>query len=321
MKITILGAGAIGRLFGVYLIRAGHQVILVDPVSEVVEAINENGIGFLPEGTSNQDEVHLVKARAVLEAGEIRETELTLLAVKSQDTLAAVQGATHLISESHPVMTLQTGLGNVEAMRQVVPEEAIIGGFTFMAAVTLGPFLVRQGGAGKTYLGEVNGGMSDRIRNLATLFSEAGLPANPVHRVMGRLWSKVIVYSAINALSAVFRVTNGELIRSVESITLMKEMVDEGQEVARALSIDLVFHDLYGLLFDACQRTGNNISSMLQDILNGHETEIDAQCGALVRYGRRAGVPTPTQETMFNLVGAVQRHAMRPEGSGEVVHE
>ncbi len=320
MRIAVLGAGAIGRLFGVYLIRAGHQVTMVDPAVEVVEAINEHGIGFLPEGASNQDEVTMVKAHAVQDATEISEVDFSLLAVKSQDTLAAVQGAAHLISENHPVMTLQTGLGNVEVMERVVPTRAIIGGFTFMAGAALGPTLIRQGGAGKTYLGEIQGGMSSRVRELASLFSEAGLPATPVHRLMGRLWCKVIVYSAINALSAVLRVTNGELIRSVESITLMKQMVDEGQAVARSHSVDLVFHDLYGLLFDACRKTENNISSMLQDILNGHVTEIDAQCGALVMYGRKAGVPTPTQETMLHLVGAAQRHAMQKR-EGEVAYE
>jgi 2-dehydropantoate 2-reductase len=320
MRIAVLGAGAIGRLFGVYLSRAGHQVSLVDPVAEVVEAINERGIGFLPEGASNQDEVTMVEAHAVLDAAEIRKVDFSLLAVKSQDTLAAVQGAAHLISEKHPIITLQTGLGNVEIMERVVPARAIIGGFTFMAATALGATMIRQGGAGKTYLGEIQGGMSSRVREIASLFSGAGLPATPVHRIMGRLWCKVIVYSAINALSAVLRVTNGELIRSVESITLMKQMVDEGQAVARSHSVDLVFHDLYGLLFDACRKTENNISSMLQDILGGQVTEIDAQCGALVRYGRKAGVPTPTQETMLHLVGAAQRHAMQ-EREGEVAYE
>lgn len=318
MKITVLGAGALGRLVSVYLIRAQHHVTLVDPNVEVVEAINRQGIGFLPEGATNQDQVDFVQARAVREAAEIKETDLTLLAVKSYDTLAAVQGAAHLITEAQPIITLQTGLGNVEIMQRVVPGHAIIGGFTFMAGAALGPSLVRQGGSGKTYLGEIERGMSSRVRELASLFSGAGLPAAPVHRIMGRLWCKVIVYSAINALSALLRVTNGELINAVESITLMKQMLDEGKGVAQAQSVDLVFHDLYGLLFDACRRTENNISSMLQDILNGQRTEIDAQCGALVAHGHKSGVAVPTQETMFHLIGAAQRHAIheRTEGGG-----
>jgi len=77
MKITVLGAGALGRLVSVYLIRAQHHVTLVDPNVEVVEAINRQGIGFLPEGATNQDQVDFVQARAVREAAEIKETDLT----------------------------------------------------------------------------------------------------------------------------------------------------------------------------------------------------------------------------------------------------
>jgi 2-dehydropantoate 2-reductase len=309
MNIVILGAGAIGRLFGIYLARSGHRVSLVDPDREVVEAINNKGLGFMEQGGSDPDAVSFVPAHAVVHAGEIREAELTLLAVKSPDTLAAVQAASHLIDAAAPIITLQTGLGNIELIRQVVDNEGIIGGFTFMAAAALGPGRVRQGGAGKTYLGEITGGMSDRVRGLAGMFTEAGLVCTPVHRLMGRLWCKVIVYSAINALSAVLHVKNGQLLESVEGVTLMKRLIDEGQQVARAQAVDLVFHDLYGLLFDACRRTEQNISSMLQDILSGQRTEIEAQCGALVQYGQHAGVATPTQQTMVELVKLLERKA------------
>lgn len=309
MNIVILGAGAIGRLFGVYLGRSGHQITLVDPNREVVEAINSQGLGFMEQGGSDPDAVSFVPAHAVAHAGEIREAELTLLAVKSHDTLAAVQAASHLIDAAAPIITLQTGLGNIELMEQVVSKKGIIGGFTFMAATALGPGVVRQGGMGKTYLGEIGGGMSDRVRDYAGIFAEAGLVCTPVHRLMGRLWCKVIVYSAINALSAVLQVKNGQLLASVEAITLMKRLVDEGQQVARAHAVDLVFHDLYGLLFDACRRTEQNISSMLQDILSGQRTEIEAQCGALVQYGEQAGVATPTQQTMVELVKLLERKA------------
>jgi 2-dehydropantoate 2-reductase len=309
MNIVILGAGAIGRLFGVYLGRSGHQITLVDPDREVVEAINSKGLGFMDQGCSDPDAVSFVPAHAVTHAGEIHDAELTLLAVKSHDTLAAVQAASHLINVSAPIITLQTGLGNIELIEQVVDKEGIIGAFTFMAAAALGPGIVREGGIGKTYLGEIRGGMSDRVSDFSGMFTEAGLVCTPVHRLMGRLWCKVIVYSAINALSAVLHEKNGQLLDSVESISLMKRLIDEGQQVARAHAVDLVFHDLYGLLFDACKRTEQNISSMLQDILSGQRTEIEAQCGSLVQYGKRAGVETPTQQTMVELIKLLERKA------------
>ena len=316
MKIVIVGAGAIGRLFGVYLGRSGHQVIMVDRDPEVVAAINRRGLGFLDQESRDPDAVTFVPAGAVASAREIEDTELALLAVKSFDTLAAVRAVAHLVGPSSPIIPLQTGLGNIEIMEQVVGKDAVIGGFTFMAATALAPGVVRQGGVGKTYLGEIEGEITERVRSIAGMLTEAGLVCTPVHRLMGRLWCKVIVYSAINVLSATLQVQNGELPETVEGITLMKRLVDEGREVARARAVDLVFHDLYGLLIDACRRTSGNISSMLQDILSGQRTEIEAQCGALAGYGRRAGVETPTHKTMAELVHLLEKKAAGALGRG-----
>ncbi len=318
MKIVIVGAGAIGRLFGVYLSRSGHQVTMVDPDPEVVSAINSRGLGFMEQGGRDPDAVTFVPAVAVINAKEIAETELTLLAVKSFDTLGAVQAVPHLVGPSSPIISLQTGLGNIEIMEKMLGKDAVIGGFTFMAATALAPGIVRQGGTGKTYIGEIEGEMTERVRTIAEMLTGAGLICTPVHRLIGRLWCKVIVYSAINALSAILQVQNGELVETVEGVTLMKRLVDEGREVARVRAVDLVFHDLYKLLFDACRRTSGNISSMLQDILSGQRTEIEAQCEALLHYGRQVKVETPTQETMAQLVHLMEKKAAGALGRGGV---
>ncbi len=309
MHIVILGAGAIGRLFGVYFSRGGHQVTLVDPDRSVVDSINEQGLGFIEQGAADSDAVVYHPASAVQDAGVINESDLTLLAVKSFDTLTAVQAASHLINNTAPIVTLQTGLGNFEQLDQVVDKQSIIGGFTFMAAAALGEGVVLAGGVGKTYLGEISGSKSARVDALAEMFTACDLTCTPVQRIIGRLWSKVIVYSAINAVSAVLEVKNGNLLESMESVTLMKRLVDEGQQVALAHTVDLVFPDLYQLLFDACRRTDQNISSMLQDVLNGHRTEIDAQCGALVQFGTQGATATPTQQAMVELVKLREKKA------------
>ena len=139
-------------------------------------------------------------------------------------------------------------------------------------------------------------------QGISAMLAEAGLTCTPVRRFMGRLWCKIIVYSAINSLSSVLRVKNGQLLESMEAITLMKRLIDEGRRVAEAQAVDLVFPDLYQILFDACRRTADNLSSMLQDVLNNRRTEIEAQCGALAAFGREKGIAAPTQQTMTELV-------------------
>ncbi len=318
MTIVIIGAGAIGRLFGFYLSRGGHEVLLVEKRPEVVAAVNDRGLGLVPAQADTPDNVSYTAAVAYPGADRISRCDLVILAVKSFDTLAAVQAAAHLVARDSPVITLQTGLGNIEVLERVVDRRHIIGGFTFMAGTALGPGIVRHGGMGKTYLGELDGAISERLRKVTDLFSDCGLPCSPVHRIMGRLWCKVIVYAAINGLTSILQVKNGRLLDAVESITLLKRLIDEGRRVAEARAVDLVFHDLYRLLFDACRRTEGNLSSMLQDILNGRRTEIDAQCGALVRFAEEAGVAAPTQQTVVELVKLME---MRSRSQGRAIRE
>ncbi|OQX14400.1 MAG: hypothetical protein BWK76_14745 [Desulfobulbaceae bacterium A2] len=309
MHIVIVGGGAIGTLCGVFLSRGGHEVSVVDTDPGIVEAIGQRGLGLLAREANSPDEVLFTPARAVTNPAAIKECDLILLTVKSANTLTAMRSVSHLVGASAPVLSLQTGLGNLELMEKVVGREHILGGFTFMAATAMASGIARHGGEGKTYIGELDGDDSERCRRIGALLTDCGIPCTVVQRVVGRLWCKVIVYSAINSLSSVLRVKNGQLLERMESIALMQRLLDEGQSVARAHAVDLVFANLYDVLFDACRRTGDNLSSMLQDILNNRSTEIAAQCGALAAFGKAAGVATPTQQTMYELITLIEGKA------------
>lgn len=311
MNVVIVGGGAIGRLFGACISRGGNRVTLVEPDTEVAQALNEQGIGLLPFDAVSPDEASYSPIHVVTEGSELTSCDLVILAVKSFDTLQAVQQISHLVTDHSPLLSLQTGLGNLELMERVVGRRNIIGGFTFMSGTSLGPSIVRNGGGGKTYIGELDGRISERINTLSTLLNQSSLPCTIVKRVIGRLWCKVIVYSAINAVTSILQVRNGELLEQMESITLLKRLVDEGEKVAQAKAIDLVFPDLYQLLFETCKKSSDNLSSMFQDILNNKRTEIDAQCGALVAFGEENGVKTPTQQTMVELVKLTEHHQSR----------
>ncbi len=309
MHIVIVGGGAIGTLFGVFLSRGGHEVSVVDTDPGIAAAIGQRGLGLLAREATSPDEVLFTPARGVTNPASIDACDLVLLTVKSGNTLTAMQSIRHLVGASAPVLSLQTGLGNLELMEKVVGREHVLGGFTFMAATAMAPGIVRPGGEGKTYIGELHGDDSERCRHISAALTACGLTCATVQRVVGRLWCKVIVYSAINSLSSILRVKNGQLLERMESISLMQRLIDEGQSVARAHAVDLVFPNLAELLFDACRRSSDNLSSMLQDILNNRPTEITAQCGALAAFGKAAGVATPTQQTMYELITLIEGKA------------
>jgi 2-dehydropantoate 2-reductase len=307
MKIVIVGGGAIGRLFGSFLAKENNEVTLIDIDHEVVGAMREQGIGVMAHGGDDPDAVTLVPVKAVSDGSSVKECDLILLMVKSFSTRMAVESIAHLVSENCPLLMVQTGLGNIEAVSRIIPAEHILVGMTFMSGTSLGGATVRHGGAGVTYIGEIDGRLTSRLETISGVFNACGIETRVSRRVIGRLWCKVIVYAAINPLSSLLKVPNGCLTTRMESITLMKRLLDEGRKVAEACGIDLVCPDLYEQLFEACERSTNNLSSMLQDILNERPTEIEAQNGAICRYAEEHGVAVPTHQTIVELIKLLEK--------------
>ncbi len=307
MKAVIVGAGSIGRVFGTLLARGGHDVWFVEKDPEGVSAINERGLGIIDFGMEDPDAALFSPARAVSDPGEIDSPDLVILAVKSYDTARAVRAIAPLVGERSPILSLQTGLGNLEVMETIVGRANIIGGFTYMTGIALGPDRVKHSGVGATVIGELDGTVTPRLESLGKTFNQCAITTEITDDVVARLWDKVIVYAALNSVSAVLRIRNGRLLEEMEAITLMKRLVDEGREVALARGIFSISPDLYGLLFDTCRRTAFNMSSMLQDVINRKPTEIDALNGMLCRYGAGLHVDVPTHRTMVELVKLVEK--------------
>jgi 2-dehydropantoate 2-reductase len=306
MKIVIVGAGALGRLFGALLAQGGEDVYFVELDGEVVAAINDKGVGVTGHDLG-PDEISYYPARATVSGRDIKECDLVLMTVKSYHLYEAVLGVSHLVTDASPVVCVLNGLGHIEVMERVVERSNIITGFTNMAATAFGPGLVVNDGAGKTKIGEHDGILSPRLLKISDMLNKCSIETEPVHDIISRLWCKVIVHAAINSVSAVVRERNGHLIECVESVSLLKRLIDEGEEIADACGVVLGSTDLYEMLMVFCRRTVNHLSPMLQDIINRRKTEVDALNGILYRYGRRNGVDACTHLTMFELIKSVEK--------------
>lgn len=302
MKIVIVGGGAIGRLFGSFLIQGGNDLTMIDIDQTTLGALQTKGIGLISNGSETMSAPQKFAVKALQSASSLTEADLVILLVKSQATYSAVKDVAHLIDDNCPLLSIQTGLGNFETAKQIVDSKNILMGITFMSATALSDATVRQGGRAKTYIGELNGTISPRLKSIGYVFNQSGMETQLVRRIIGRLWCKVITYSALNPLSAILHIPNGSLTSRTESLTLMKRLLDEGRAVAESYSIELVYSDLYELLFNTCENSANNLSSMLQDILNEVPTEIDAQNGALCRLAQEHDISVPTQQTMVDLI-------------------
>ncbi len=316
MKIVIVGGGAIGRLFGSFLVKGHNDVVIVDTNYAVVEDMNRYGIGVMGHRGDSPDAVEFVPVTAVADAGGIDTCDLILLTVKSFSTKAAAKSVAHLVTAKSPILFIQTGLGNQATLREMFPVEAILAGLTFMSGTALGNCRVRQGSRGLTFIGELGevgaltGEVTSRLQSIVEVFNESGLETKWSHKIIGRLWAKVITYATLNTLTSILRVPNGRLLEDEESMKLVKQLLKEGEAVARARGVEPVVDDPYELFEEVCKESYNNLSSMLQDIINGRATEIEAQSGAITRYAEKFGLDVPRHETITSIVRLLEKWPM-----------
>ncbi|MEM3164021.1 MAG: 2-dehydropantoate 2-reductase [Halobacteria archaeon] len=295
-RIVILGAGAVGSLFGGLLAKSGLDVALVGrPVH--MKAIRNRGLRI--EGLTRAT----VRPRAATRAPE---GDLVLLTVKSYDTARALRSVR--LSRNGAVLTLQNGVGNAEKVAARFGARRTLAGVTSCGALLAGPGRVVHTGRGPTVVGEWSKGATVGAREVAALFNSARIPTRVSRDIRAELWRKVAVNAAINPLTALTGLPNRAVAETRGLRDLAAAVVEEAERVARARRISLG-RDPLGRVLEVARRTGANRSSMLRDLERGRRTEIEAITGALLREAERAGVEAPVNRLLYELVRSLERKA------------
>ena len=299
MKIAIIGAGAMGCLYGAKLSSgAGNEVHLLDVWKEHVDAVNTRGLLIETDGELKEYR----NLAAHTEASKAGFADLAVVFVKSTLTEQAVRSNIEVFGPDTAVLTLQNGLGNIELISKVVGSKKVLAGTTAHGATMLGPGKVRHAGQGMTLIGELDGCVSGRAGEICDVFNRAGLETSVSDNVLGAVWDKLLVNVGINALTGITRLHNGQILENPEIAGLLESAVLEGAKIAKARGVRLGFADPVSHTKDVCAATAKNKASMLQDILNHRKTEIDMINGAIVREGKLLGIETPVNETLTNLI-------------------
>ncbi len=310
MKVLILGAGALGSLFGARLHAGGASVVLFSVDRAHIQAIAQKGL-FLEELSG---EVQTVHPPAVSQPSQIPfSPDLVLVLVKSQATQAALASVAGLCSPSTLYLTLQNGIGNIERMGQSVPRERILAGITAQGATLVAPGRIRHGGNGATYVGEINREPGQRVQEIVALFNRSGLEALATEQTLHHIWRKLLINVGINAVTGLSGAANGWIEQNDSARQLAVAAVREGLAVARAQGIDLEDSVLEEVI-QVAGKTAANTSSMLQDVLQRRPTEIEAINGAIVDYAERQGLQAPVNWTLTQLIRTLQAAYLQPQG-------
>lgn len=310
MKISIIGSGAMGSLFGGMLCRAGHDVVLYDVFREHVEAIRRDGLAIEQAGSS---EAITVRPAATVDPADTRGSDVMIVFVKSTVTEEACRQFAPLAGPGTIALTLQNGLGNEAILRRHFGVERTAAGVTSQGATFLGPGRIRHAGKGPTHMAMASGSHRKLVA-LATALAQAGFETHVESDVAGLVWSKLVINVGINALTALVNRPNGRLLDLEETRSLMADLVAEAVAVAKARGVALTYADPLATVYEVAKKTGANRSSMLQDFDRGRASEIDFMNGAIVREAAELGIPVPVNAAVTRLVKAIERFRADPQG-------
>ena len=301
MKTVIMGAGAMGSLFGGILSRSGEEVWLVDIREDHIQALVSAGLTVEEGG-----KIQIIPVRATKDAAPIGKADLVLFFVKAYQTEKAVSDALVLQKEDTVFLTLQNGLGNEEAICKRVDPKNVILGVTNQGATFLGPGHIRHAGWGKTFIGEVDGLVTPRATQIARLFTKAGIESEVSSNIQALVWNKLFVNVGVNAIAALTGLKNGQLLDHPETLRLMEALVSEAVAVAKKKGIPIEGNPLETVRTVA-EATRENRCSMGQDFDNRRKTEIDAINGAVVREAERLGISVPYNQMITDLVKVIEK--------------
>jgi 2-dehydropantoate 2-reductase len=294
-SLLIAGTGALASLFAARLAAAGVDVTMLGTWPDGLAALRQHGVRLVEADGSQR----AWPVRVAAEPAECRGLPYALVLVKAWQTARAGQQLAACLPADGLALTLQNGWGNREALEQALGPQRVSLGTTTLGATLLAPAVVRAGGQGPVTLGR-----HARIQPLAELLRTAGFEVRMADDVAGLAWGKLVINAAINPLTALLRVPNGELLERPAVRELLGQAASEAAAVGLAQGLRLPFDDPVAAAEEVARRTAANHSSMFQDVQAGRPTEIDAICGAVVQTGERLGVPTPANHTLWLLVRA-----------------
>jgi len=293
-RVLIVGTGAMACVFA-GLLAGRSEVVLLGTWPEGIEAVNASGIRLLTD-----DGERTLRVLATDDPRACFGVRQALVLVKAWQTARAAAQLKQCLAQEGVALSLQNGLGNWEALRMALGEARAAAGVTRMGATLLAPGVVRLGGRGPTTLGN-----HPRLDPLQRRLRLAGLEVERVDDLEGILWGKLAVNAAINPVAALLRLSNGEIAARAGARAVMRGAAAEVQAVAEAAGIRLPFGDAAEQAEAAARASAGNLSSMLQDVLRGARTEIDAINGAVVRAAGTVGADAPINRTLWHLISAL----------------
>lgn len=313
MKVAVIGAGSMGCMLGGYLQEGGAEVTLAVRRKELMDALNEKGLTINMYEEEGSSELR-IPVKAVTDLKDAGIMDALLVMVKGPDTRNAMEGAKVLIGDNTKIVTLQNGIGNVDIIKEFVPEDRIYYGCLNMSAVMDSPGIISGGlfGENNIFIGSVVRKKEQKEfgEEFCSLFRNGGITACYTDDIDREVWYKLLMNVAVNATCGLVRLRGGEAGEDQQFMLLAMDMVKEAIAVAHATGVDLdLGHFMTEVLPTARKSSSKHYPSMAHDMMiTKAKTEIDFINGAVERLGASKGIPTPVNTTVSRLVRIIENN-------------
>ena len=305
MRIAILGAGAMGSWFGGHMALNGREVELLTTNRDHIEAVERDGLVL-----RHADGEAIVHVPICTPAQISQVVDLVIVLTKTFQLDEALAGISHALKPDTAVLSLQNGLGNEEIISRHVGAENTWIGMSMVPADHIAPGVVESMGAGTSWFGPAQHSRPAIAERIETLFTDSGLDVRHDENIKNRVWQKVAFNAGMNAVCALTHCTPSVVESSKMAKTMVQDVAKEVASVAAAMGVTVDLEAVFATIEFACQHHGGHMPSMLQDLLAGKRTEVDALNGAIVKYANEHGIDVPLNAQLAGLIRmAEQGHA------------
>ncbi|MFC5421863.1 ketopantoate reductase family protein [Bosea eneae] len=304
LRISILGAGAMGSLFGGLLAEAGHEVELLDVNPVQIATVREHGLLIRDDAGERRVAIPIMRPEEAT-----TRPDWLIVFTKAMHTQGALDSARHLIGSQTRLLSLQNGLGNAEKLADFADVSRIAIGMTTVPADLVAPGEVHSHGQSKTRVVMVDGSEDAALAALASALDAAGVPCAVDPDAVVAIWEKVAFNVALNSLCAVTRRTVGALGADADGRQLAHAIASEALAVAQAEGLMVSPQRTHATIDHALDHHGGHKPSMLQDLLAGRATEVETLNGAVVLAARRHGIAAARTEALYALVKMAEEGA------------
>lgn len=300
MKIAVIGAGAMGSIYGGHL-SLHHEVYLIDKNKNLIDTVNKKGLVLVENGQENR-----YYPKAAETSQNIGTVDLILVFVKALFSRTALMENKQLIGPDTYIMTLQNGAGHEDILSEFTDKEHIILGTTEDNGAVLETGKIRRGGTGKTNLGMLVSDAAHILEQWKTAFDACGFDCHIYDNIKQLIWDKLFTNVSLSTVTAVLQVPMGFIAADPYAWNMTKQLIHEAILVAEAIGLSFDENAMIDRVKQVSLHSPEGLTSIYMDVKNGRKTEVDTISGAVVKTAKKAGIAVPGHEMIVNMIHALE---------------